>query len=36
LIINCEAMRLLGQRPQIPFGIHLTLVRDVVHDRWRP
>jgi len=40
LMVPCpaapQAMKLLSRRPQIPFGIHLTLVRDVVHDRWRP
>ncbi|WP_344138289.1 polysaccharide deacetylase family protein [Luedemannella flava] len=40
LMVPCpgaaEAMRLLGRRQEIPFGIHLTLVRDTVNDRWRP
>lgn len=31
-----RAMRLLQDRPQIPFGIHLTLVRDSARDRWEP
>lgn len=31
-----EAMRMLIDRPQIPFGIHLTLVRDTPHDTWSP
>lgn len=30
------ALRVLRTRPDIPFGIHLTLVRDSVHDRWGP
>jgi chitin disaccharide deacetylase len=30
------AIRLLGERPAIPFGVHLTLVHDAVRDRWRP
>ena len=29
-------MRLLRERPQIPFGIHLTLVRDKPNHRWGP
>lgn len=40
LMVPCpgaaEAMRLLRERPEIPFGIHLTLVCDAVRDRWRP
>jgi len=31
-----HAMRLLRQRPEIPFGIHLTLVCDTDHYRWGP
>lgn len=31
-----EAMRMLHERPHVPFGIHLTLVRDHPHDRWAP
>jgi hypothetical protein len=31
-----HAMRLLRENPQIPFGIHLTLVCDTVSDRWGP
>lgn len=31
-----HAMRLLRERPGISFGIHLTLVRDSVADRWGP
>jgi predicted glycoside hydrolase/deacetylase ChbG (UPF0249 family) len=29
-----HAMRLLRERPHIPFGIHLTLIRDVAEYRW--
>lgn len=40
LMVPCpgaeEAMRLLRDRPHVPFGIHLTLVRDHPHDRWAP
>ena len=40
LMVPCpwalDAMRLLRQRPEIPFGIHLTLVRDTGHHRWGP
>jgi predicted glycoside hydrolase/deacetylase ChbG (UPF0249 family) len=40
LMVPCpsapNAMRLLRGRPAIPFGIHLTLVRDSTHDRWGP
>ena len=31
-----HAMQLLRQRPGIPFGIHLTLLRDGPHHRWGP
>jgi predicted glycoside hydrolase/deacetylase ChbG (UPF0249 family) len=31
-----HAMHLLRQRPEIPFGIHLTLVCDTTHYRWGP
>jgi predicted glycoside hydrolase/deacetylase ChbG (UPF0249 family) len=31
-----DAMSLLRQHPQIPFGIHLTLVCDTPSCRWRP
>lgn len=31
-----HALQLLRERPDIPFGIHLTLVRDSVRDRWGP
>lgn len=40
LMVPCpsapHAMRLLRGRPEISFGIHLTLVRDSVADRWGP
>ncbi|MFE4832432.1 polysaccharide deacetylase family protein [Streptomyces sp. NPDC056672] len=40
LMVPCpsapDAMRLLGQRPDIPFGIHLTLVCEMPHYRWGP
>jgi predicted glycoside hydrolase/deacetylase ChbG (UPF0249 family) len=40
LMVPCpgteQAMRLLRERPHVPFGIHLTLVRDHPHDRWTP
>jgi predicted glycoside hydrolase/deacetylase ChbG (UPF0249 family) len=31
-----DAMRLLRERPEIPFGVHLTLLRDGPHHRWGP
>lgn len=31
-----QAMQLLRDRPEVPFGIHLTLVRDSPRDRWEP
>ena len=31
-----RARHLLRQRPEIPFGIHLTLVCDTTHYRWGP
>ncbi len=31
-----NAMRLLGQRPEIPFGIHLAFIRDVPEYLWGP
>ena len=31
-----HAVQLLRDRPEIPFGIHLTLVRDSPLDRWTP
>jgi predicted glycoside hydrolase/deacetylase ChbG (UPF0249 family) len=40
LIVPCpaaaEAMRLLRERPHIPFGIHLALIRDWPEYRWGP
>jgi len=40
LMVPCpwavQAMQLLRQRPQIPFGIHLTLVCDTTLHRWGP
>jgi predicted glycoside hydrolase/deacetylase ChbG (UPF0249 family) len=40
LMVPCpwasHAMQLLRERPEIPFGIHLTLVCDTDHDRWGP
>ena len=40
LMVPCpsapHAMHLLRQRPEIPFGIHLTLVCDTTHYRWGP
>jgi predicted glycoside hydrolase/deacetylase ChbG (UPF0249 family) len=31
-----DAMRLLRERPHIPFGIHLALIRDSPEYRWGP
>jgi predicted glycoside hydrolase/deacetylase ChbG (UPF0249 family) len=31
-----DAMQLLRERPEIPFGVHLTLLRDGPHHRWGP
>jgi chitin disaccharide deacetylase len=40
LMMTCpsalHAMNLLVQRPEIPFGIHFTLVCDTPHYRWGP
>jgi predicted glycoside hydrolase/deacetylase ChbG (UPF0249 family) len=40
LMVPCpwapHAMHLLRQRPEIPFGIHLTLFCDTTHHRWGP
>jgi len=40
LMVPCpwalHAMKLLRERPEISFGIHLTLLIDVPHYRWRP
>jgi predicted glycoside hydrolase/deacetylase ChbG (UPF0249 family) len=31
-----HAMHLLAENPDIPFGIHLTVICDTVHYRWGP
>ncbi|OEV03969.1 hypothetical protein AN216_09515 [Streptomyces oceani] len=31
-----HAMRLLSRRPEVPFGVHLTLVRDSRRHSWGP
>jgi predicted glycoside hydrolase/deacetylase ChbG (UPF0249 family) len=31
-----DALALLRERPHIPFGVHLTLVRDTPADTWTP
>ena len=31
-----DAMQLLRERPEMPFGVHLTLLRDGPHHRWGP
>jgi chitin disaccharide deacetylase len=40
LMVPCpaaeQAMQLLGRRPSMPFGIHLTLTRDGPAQRWAP
>jgi len=40
LMVPCpaaaNAMRLLRDRPHIPFGIHLALIRDSLRYRWGP
>jgi predicted glycoside hydrolase/deacetylase ChbG (UPF0249 family) len=40
LIVPCpaaaNAIRLLRERPHIPFGIHLALIREVPENRWGP
>ncbi|MFD7502426.1 polysaccharide deacetylase family protein [Streptomyces sp. NPDC059850] len=40
LMVPCpaapHAMELLRARPHIPFGVHLTLVRDLPHYSWGP
>jgi predicted glycoside hydrolase/deacetylase ChbG (UPF0249 family) len=40
LMVPCpaaaNAMRLLRERPHIPFGIHLSLIRDTPDFRWGP
>jgi len=29
-------MRLLKENPDLPFGVHLSVVRDIAHYRWGP
>jgi predicted glycoside hydrolase/deacetylase ChbG (UPF0249 family) len=40
LMVPCpgaaEAMRLLKENPNLPFGVHLSVVRDIAHYRWGP
>ncbi|MFC5152234.1 polysaccharide deacetylase family protein [Streptomyces amakusaensis] len=40
LMVPCpgapQAMKLLGRRPRIPFGIHLTMVREMPDIPWGP
>ena len=40
LLVPCpsapHAINLLRERPHLPFGVHLTLVRETEHDRWGP
>lgn len=40
LMVPCpwalHTMHLLREKPEIPFGIHLTLVCDTTHYRWGP
>jgi chitin disaccharide deacetylase len=40
LMVPCpgaaEAMRLLKENPDLPFGVHLSVVRDIAHYRWGP
>ena len=40
LMVPCpdaaEAMRLLKEHPELPFGVHLSVVRDIAHYRWGP
>jgi predicted glycoside hydrolase/deacetylase ChbG (UPF0249 family) len=40
LMVPCpggaDAMRLLRERPHIPFGVHLSIVRDKPEYRWGP
>jgi chitin disaccharide deacetylase len=40
LMVPCpgaaNAMRLLRERPHIPFGVHLSLIRDTPEYRWGP
>ena len=40
LMVPCdaatEAMQILHERPEVGFGVHLTLVRDSADQRWSP
>ncbi len=40
LMVPCpwaiHAMHLLAENPDIPFGVHLTVIGDTVNYRWRP
>ena len=40
LMVPCpwalHAMHLLSDHPDISFGVHLTVICDVIHYRWRP
>jgi predicted glycoside hydrolase/deacetylase ChbG (UPF0249 family) len=40
LMVPCpgaaEAMRLLKENPNLPFGVHLSVVRDIAPYRWGP
>lgn len=40
LMVPCpaapQAMELLRERPEVPFGLHLTLFCDTARDRWGP
>src|ERR687897_464670 len=40
LMVPCpgaaHAMQLLGENPEMSFGVHLTVVCDVQKDRWGP
>jgi chitin disaccharide deacetylase len=40
LMVPCpwalHAMHLLSEHPDISFGVHLTVICDVLHYRWRP
>ena len=40
LMVPCpsarQAIRFLGEHPEVSFGVHLTAISDSVHNRWRP
>jgi len=40
LMVPCpgasQAMQLLRENPDIPFGVHLSVIRDIDHYRWDP